>query len=203
MLQQNNYNRSERIAVLGYGSQGKAQALNLRDSGREVVVGLRPGGKSWNAALADGFQPMPMEDSVKWADTVAFLLPDMVHARVFNALRSHFKDGQMLLFAHGFSVHYDLFELPENVDVSLVAPNDPPARHADQGTHRNDLPYLRYASIARSDRGSKESNDGLSYLPVQFVCEEFFHHNCVYLRHEMSLYSTKNILHQNKDIASL
>lgn len=142
MLQQNNNNRSERIAILGYGSQGKAQALNLRDSGREVVVGLRSGGKSWKAALGDGFKPMSMEDSVKWADTVAFLLPDMVHARVFNTLRSHLKEGQMLLFAHGFSVHYDLFELPKTVDVSLVAPKSPGALVRREYENGNGVPCL-------------------------------------------------------------
>ena len=118
--------KAQRIAVLGYGSQGRAQALNLRDSGFNVTVGLRPNGLSWEAALADGWSPMDVSEAVKAADVVVMLVPDMVQPEVFtNQVQPWLRSGALLMFSHGFNVHYDRLALPDTVDVALVAPKAP------------------------------------------------------------------------------
>ncbi|MBI3664257.1 MAG: ketol-acid reductoisomerase [Acidobacteria bacterium] len=116
----------KRIAVLGYGSQGRAQALNLRDSGFDVVVGLRPAGQSWSLAQSDGWRPLQFSDAVKSADVVAMLVPDMAQPALYrNAVVPNLKPGAMLLFSHGFNIHYRRIEPPADVDVALVAPKAP------------------------------------------------------------------------------
>ena len=135
-------NPSPTVAVLGYGSQGRAQALNLRDSGWNVQLGLRPNGASWKRAVADGFDPLPLHDSLAGADLVAVLLPDMTHAEVVNATLPHLEAGQMLLFAHGFSVHYGLLNLPDHLDVALVAPKSPGALVRREYERGNGVPCL-------------------------------------------------------------
>lgn len=117
-----------RVAVLGYGSQGRAQALNLRDSGLEVVVGLRPGGPSSTQARADGMTVATPADAVAGADLVAMLTPDMTQPELYrNAVEPNLKPGATVLFAHGFSVHYGQVKPQPDVDVVLVAPKGPGA----------------------------------------------------------------------------
>lgn len=114
------------VAVVGYGSQGRAQALNLRDSGFEVTVGLRPGGPTEQQALADGFLVLPPAEAVKNADLVAVLTPDMVQPKLYEEVFApHMKKGACMLFAHGFNVHYDLVKPRADLDVVLVAPKGP------------------------------------------------------------------------------
>ncbi len=111
-----------RIAVIGYGSQGRAQAQNLRDSGCSVVVGVRPG-KSFEAASRDGFLTMPVADAVREADVVVMLVPDEAAAGIFHRdVLPWTHDNQTLIFAHGFNIHYDQIVPPPNVDVVMVAP---------------------------------------------------------------------------------
>jgi ketol-acid reductoisomerase len=139
MLLQN----KEVIAVFGYGSQGRAQALNLRDSGENVLLGLRKGGQSWILALSDGWEPLSVEDAVEKADTLVFLLPDMAHAEVYSEqVLPRLRDGQMLLFAHGFSIHYGLVAPPAFVDVALVAPKSPGALVRREYQEGNGVPCL-------------------------------------------------------------
>lgn len=112
----------ERVAIIGYGAQGRAHALNLRDSGIDVVVGQRPG-VGFQSALADGFEPVAIAAAVAQARVINLLLPDEVHGVVFSqmiapALRS----GQVIMACHGFSFHYGLLKLPDGVDFVLVAP---------------------------------------------------------------------------------
>jgi ketol-acid reductoisomerase len=117
-----------RIAVLGYGSQGRAHALNLRDSGLDVVVGLRPGGPTWQKAEADGFAVVEPAKAVIGADLVAVLTPDMVQPALYkDAIEPNIKPGAALLFAHGFNVHFKQIAPREDIDVVLVAPKGPGA----------------------------------------------------------------------------
>lgn len=114
------------ILIVGYGSQGRAHALNLRDNGLDVSVWARPKGPSFRRAIQDGFDPVSTHDAVSRASIVVLLVPDMCHESVFQ---EHLKPGlradALIIVAHGFSVHYGLLELPENLDVSMVAPKSP------------------------------------------------------------------------------
>ena len=117
-----------RIAIVGYGSQGRAHALNLRESGFDVTVGLRPGGPTESKAKADGFVVKTPAEAVKDADLVAVLTPDMVQRKLYDeVLKDHLKPGACLLFAHGLNVHFDLIKPRADIDVVLVAPKGPGA----------------------------------------------------------------------------
>ena len=115
----------ERIAVLGYGSQGRAHALNLRDSGYDVVVGLRPGGPTWEKAENDGFAVVTVEEAADGAGLIAFLAPDMVQRKIYEQIESKIKNNATILFAHGFNVHFGQIKPREDLDVVLIAPKGP------------------------------------------------------------------------------
>ena len=116
------------IAIIGYGSQGRAHALNLRDSGFDVVVGLRPGGPTEVKALADGFKVKTPAEAAASADLVAVLTPDMVQKKLYNdVLAANLKQGACLLFAHGLNVHFGMISPRADLDVVLVAPKGPGA----------------------------------------------------------------------------
>ena len=119
------YLESKTVAVLGYGSQGHAHALNLHESGFDVVVGLREGSDSWPVAEADGLDVATPREAAERADVVSVLVPDTVQPAVFEEIEPALKDGDTLQFAHGFNVHYSQIEPPEGVDVTLVAPKSP------------------------------------------------------------------------------
>lgn len=117
--------RGKTIAVLGYGIQGRAQALNLRDSGLNVIIGVRRG-KSWDQAKAEGFEVLEVGDAVKKADVIMVLLPDMEQPKVWREqIEPNLKPGMVVEFAHGFNVHFGLIKPPANVDVVMVAPKGP------------------------------------------------------------------------------
>jgi ketol-acid reductoisomerase len=114
------------ICVLGYGSQGRAHARNLADSGCPVVVGLREGSSSWDIVEADGLQPVEINQAVAQADIICFLLPDPVQPEVYeNNVLPNMKSDATLLFAHGFNLHYGQITPPPEVDVIMVAPKGP------------------------------------------------------------------------------
>ncbi|SFN07009.1 ketol-acid reductoisomerase [Dokdonella immobilis] len=118
--------KNARIAVLGYGSQGRSHVLNLRDSGLDVVVGLRPGGPTSLKAEADGVTVLSPEEAVKGADLVAVLTPDMVQPKLYSeVIAPNMKAGAALLFAHGFNIHFKTIEPRKDIDVILVAPKGP------------------------------------------------------------------------------
>ena len=113
------------ITILGYGSQGRAHALNLKDSGYDVVVGLRSSGASWAKATADGLVVKEPNEAVKGATIVMFLTPDMVQKSLYNAVVDDIEQGATLLFAHGFAIHYEQVEPRSDLNVALIAPKGP------------------------------------------------------------------------------
>jgi ketol-acid reductoisomerase len=114
------------VAVIGYGSQGHAHALNAKDSGANVVVGLRPGSSNWAEAEAEGLRVMSVADAARAGDLVMILLPDEVQGAVYReAIAPNLEPGNALLFAHGFNVHFGQVQAPEGVDVFMVAPKGP------------------------------------------------------------------------------
>ncbi len=115
----------KRIAILGYGSQGRAHALNLKDSGHDVVMGLRPGGGSWAKAEADGLQVLEPAEAAEGAAIVAFLTPDLTQAELYASIEPRLEKGAAILFAHGFNIHYKQIEPREDLDVILIAPKGP------------------------------------------------------------------------------
>ncbi len=118
--------KGKTVAIIGYGSQGHAHALNLHDSGVKVVVGLRKGGASWNKAANAGLEVAEVADAVKRADVVMMLLPDENIAAVYrNEVHANIKAGAALAFAHGFNVHYGQVVPREDIDVIMVAPKAP------------------------------------------------------------------------------
>lgn len=115
----------KRIAVIGYGSQGRGQSQNLRDSGLDVIIGLRPG-KSWDAASAEGFKVYSVSDAVKAAEIVQILLPDEHQAAVYrDEIRPFLSKNKCLMFSHGFNIHFGQIVPPLDVDVVMVAPKGP------------------------------------------------------------------------------
>lgn len=118
--------KNYKIAVIGFGSQGYGQAMNLKDSGCNVILGLRPNGVSDIKARDYGFVTMPIEDAVKYADIIQILIPDEVQAKVYKEqIEPFLTAGKYLMFSHGFNIHYGLIVPPENVNVIMVAPKAP------------------------------------------------------------------------------
>ena len=114
------------VAVIGYGSQGHAHALNLRESGVKVIIGLREGGKSWAKAVAAGFEVFSVAEATKRADVVMILINDEVQAKVYKeSIEKNLKAGAALAFAHGFNIHFKQIVPPANVDVFMIAPKGP------------------------------------------------------------------------------
>src|SRR5208337_690494 len=117
--------RGARIAVLGYGSQGRAHALNLKDSGFDVIVGVRKGGKSWTKARREGLAVAAPAAAVHGADLVAVLVPDVVQKALYLEVAAKLKKGATLLFAHGFNIHFKQIRPRKDLDVVLIAPKGP------------------------------------------------------------------------------
>ena len=116
----------KRVAVIGYGSQGHAHALNLRDSGGDVTIGLYEGSKSWEKAERDGLQVRTVEAAAAEADVIVMLLPDQFHREVYERdIRPGLAPGKLLMFAHGFAIHYSQVQPPADIDVAMVAPKSP------------------------------------------------------------------------------
>jgi ketol-acid reductoisomerase len=118
--------KGKTIAILGYGSQGHAQAQNLRDSGLNVIVGQRPGSPNYELAVKHKFQPMSVDEATQKADIINILLPDEVQGDVYRAnIKPHLKAGKVLMSSHGFNMHFGQVEPPAGVDTLLVAPKGP------------------------------------------------------------------------------
>ncbi len=131
------------IAVIGYGSQGHAHALNARDNGQNVIIGLHEGSKSKAKAEADGLQVFTVAEAAKRADIVMLLIPDTRQADVYEEhIAPNLKDGAMLMFAHGFNIHFKEIVPPASVDVSMVAPKAPGHRVREVFTEGAGTPGL-------------------------------------------------------------
>jgi len=135
--------KSKKIAVIGFGSQGYGQSMNLKDSGCDIVLGLRPGGKSDIKARDYGFKTMTIEDAVKYADIVQILIPDEIQAKVYKEqIKPYMRKGQYLMFSHGFNIHYKKIEAPEDVNVIMVAPKGPGHTVRSEFTEGRGVPSL-------------------------------------------------------------
>jgi len=118
--------KNETIAVLGYGIQGNAQSNNMRDSGLNVIIGVKEGGSSWEKAKADGHKVMSISEACKTADIIQVLIPDMVQAKVYKKeIEPNLSEGNALYFSHAAAIHWKWIEAPKNVDIIMVAPKGP------------------------------------------------------------------------------
>jgi ketol-acid reductoisomerase len=137
------YLNGRTVAIIGYGSQGHAHALNLRDSGVDVVVGLYPGSKSWAKAEAAGLKVATAADAAKSADVVMILVADHIQGDLYNqSIAPHMTPGKTLMFAHGFNIHFQQIAPPAGVDVSMVAPKAPGHRVRELYTEGVGVPAL-------------------------------------------------------------
>ena len=137
------YLNGRTVAIIGYGSQGHAHSLNLRDSGVDVVVGLYPGSKSWAKAEAAGLKVMTASDAAKAADVIMILVSDHIQGDLYNKdIAPHMTPGKTLMFAHGFNIHFQQIAAPAGVDVSMVAPKAPGHRVRELYTEGVGVPAL-------------------------------------------------------------
>lgn len=149
------------VAIMGFGSQGHAHALNLKESGVKVVVGLRKDSKSWKVAEDYGLDVYEVKEAAKLADLVMMLVPDEVSADIYNKeVAPYLKDGDTLMYAHGFNVHYNLVNPPEGVDVSMVAPKGPGHTVRSQYQKGNGVPSL---VAVYQDKSGKAKDMALAY----------------------------------------
>ena len=153
--------KSKKIAIIGFGSQGYGQGLNLRDSGCDVIFGLRQGGKSDIKAKDYGLTTMSIADAVKEADIVQILIPDEIQAKVYKEeIEPNLKKGQYLMFSHGFNIHYGFITPPEEVGVIMVAPKAPGHTVRSQYTEGKGVPSL---VAVEKDIDGKAKELALSY----------------------------------------
>ena len=141
----------KRIAILGYGSQGRAHALNLKDSGHDVVMGLRPAGGSWAKAEVDGLTVQEPAAAAKGAAIVAFLTPDLTQADLYADVVDNLDQGAAILFAHGFNIHYKQIEPRADLDVILIAPKGPGGLVRRQYEEGHGVPCL--VAVAQDSSG--------------------------------------------------
>jgi ketol-acid reductoisomerase len=153
--------RGKKIAVIGYGSQGHAHALNLKESGLEVIVGLYKGSSSWSKAEEDGLTVMETEQAAREADFIMMLVPDEKQAKLYKeAIEPNLKAGDTLMFAHGFNIHYGQITPPDYVDVSMVAPKGPGHTVRSQYQEGRGVPCL---IAVYQDASGKAKENALAY----------------------------------------
>ncbi|MCU0708517.1 MAG: ketol-acid reductoisomerase [Pirellula sp.] len=153
--------KDKTIAILGYGSQGHAQAQNLRDSGCKVIIGQRPGSKNYDLAVSHGFQPMEIDEATKKADIVNVLLPDEVQGDLFRShIKPNLSPGNVLMCSHGFNLHFGQIEPPKGVDTLLVAPKGPGHLVRSEYVKGGGVPCLIALGSGASDSTKKQ---GLAY----------------------------------------
>ncbi|MCI0454092.1 MAG: ketol-acid reductoisomerase [Candidatus Dadabacteria bacterium] len=135
--------KNRKIAIIGYGSQGHAHAQNLRDSGINVVVGLREGGGSWEKAKNAGFKVLPVDEASRWADIVMILAPDSHQSEIYSGyIANNLNPGESVAFGHGFNIHFGQIVPPPNVDIFMVAPKAPGHTVRNEYTQGRGVPAL-------------------------------------------------------------
>ena len=153
--------RARKVAIIGYGSQGHAHALNLHDNGVDVRVGLRPASKSWAKAESAGLTVQSVADAAAWADTIMLLAPDTSQAAIYNeSIAPNLKAGKTLMFAHGFNIRYATINPPPAIDISMVAPKAPGHRVREVFVEGGGTPAL--LAIHQDASGQAKAN-ALSY----------------------------------------
>ena len=151
----------EQIAIIGYGSQGHAHALNLRDSGCQVTVGLREGSNSWTRAEAEGLTVQPVAQAAEGADIIMMLVPDPAQPALYReAVAPSLRAGKTLMFAHGFNIHFHQIVPPPDVDVSMVAPKAPGHRMRELFVDGMGVPALL---AVYQDASGQARENGLAY----------------------------------------
>ena len=137
------YLKGKKTAIVGYGIQGRGQGLNLRDSGVEVLVAQRKGGKNYDLAVEDGFLPVTAEEAARAGDIIQILAQDHLQAEIYEkSIRPHLKPGKALLFSHGFNIHFGYIKPPKEIDVYMVAPKGPGALVRSQFLEGGGVPCL-------------------------------------------------------------
>jgi ketol-acid reductoisomerase len=153
--------RQKKVAVIGYGSQGHAHALNLKDSGVDVVVGLPAASKSVEKAKAAGLRVLGVAEAATWADVIMILIPDQYQAKVYKAeIEAGLTAGKTLMFAHGFAIRFNWIVPPANVDVSMIAPKAPGHRVREVFTEGGGVPGL---VAVQQDVSGKARAQALAY----------------------------------------
>lgn len=137
------YLKGKKVAIVGYGIQGRGQGLNLRDSGVDVIIAQRKGGKNYQIAIEDGFKPVTAEEAAQKADIIQILAQDHLQAEIYEkSIRPYLKKGKTLLFSHGFNIHFGYIKPPKDIDVIMVAPKGPGALVRSQFVEGGGVPCL-------------------------------------------------------------
>jgi ketol-acid reductoisomerase len=153
--------KGKRIAIIGYGIQGRGQGLNLRDSGMDVIVSELEGTANYDAAVQDGFKPVGAQQAAREADVIQILTQDHVQAKVYNdSIKPNLKAGKTLLFSHGFNIHFGQIVPPKDIDVIMVAPKGPGALVRKMYEEKKGVPCL--VAIFQ-DASGKALQKGLAY----------------------------------------
>jgi ketol-acid reductoisomerase len=153
--------KGKTVAIIGYGSQGHAQAQNLRDSGVNVVIGQRPGGKNYDLAISHGFQPVSAAEATREADVINILVPDELQGDLYEKeIKPNLKPGAILMCSHGFNIHFGFIKPPQGVDALLVAPKGPGHLVRSEFVAGGGVPCLIATSEGASDNTFKI---GLAY----------------------------------------
>ena len=159
------------VAILGFGSQGHAHAMNLHESGVNVVVGLRPGSAHAAKAEAAGLKVMGIEEAAEAGDLVMMLTPDELQAKIYKEqVEKHMKEGNVLMFAHGFNIHYQQIQPQKDIDVIMVAPKGPGHTVRSQYVEGKGVPSL--IAVYQDASGKKQRIMRLPMLPVSALAEQ-------------------------------
>jgi len=135
--------KNKKVAIVGYGIQGRGQGLNLRDSGIDVMIAQRKGGKNYDIAVEDGFTPVSAEEAAQKADIIQLLTQDHLQGEIYEkSIAPHMKEGKALLFSHGFNIHFGYIKPPKEIDVIMVAPKGPGALVRSQFLEGGGVPCL-------------------------------------------------------------